>query len=187
MTELRDLINEPPLGKPAGGTAQPNGGGSGQPYSGTGNAQPPGGGAQGSATGGEGARGTGSSASSNETSGQRKTKATSASPSYLDTDGLDASGFPTAINLILVELSSISVTRFPNAAFDLLRTFLEKTIKAYSSNLGEEIRNTANLNGYVQLSHALTWLEQHLRSKGERSLIQVVQKVRSGRIVDFIS
>ena len=105
----------------------------------------------------------------------------------MDTDGLDATGFPPAIGLILAELSSINVNRFPNATFDLLRTFLEKTIKAYAANLNERIKNTAHLNGYVQLSHSLTWLEQHLKSVGETALIQVTKKVSSGKISDFTS
>jgi hypothetical protein len=81
----------------------------------------------------------------------------------------------------------INVNRFPNATFDLLRTFLEKSIKACAAKLNVEIKNTANLNGYVQLSHSLVWLEQHLKDEDEKALLQVVQKIRSGKITDFIS
>jgi hypothetical protein len=193
MDELRDFINQPPRDKPGGrsaasGAASTDGGstalgasaddastsGSGST---SGNAQEPG-------TNGapQGAGGTGSDGSS----AKEGTKAKSPSTSYLDTAGLDATGFPPAIDLILAELATINISRFPNATFDLLRTFLEKSIKAYASKLNVEIKNTANLNGYVQLSHALTWLEQYLKSEQEKALTQVVQKIRSGKISDWI-
>jgi hypothetical protein len=106
---------------------------------------------------------------------------------YLDTNGLDASGYPAAISYILGELSTINVNRFPNATFDLLRTFLEKSIKAYAAKLKEEIKNTHNQNGYVQLSHALAWIEPHLKAAGQTALVQVVTKLRSGKVSDFVS
>jgi uncharacterized protein YbgA (DUF1722 family) len=78
------------------------------------------------------------------------------------------------------------VNRFPNATFDLLRTFLEKSIKAYAAKVKEDIKNTFNQNGYVQLSHALSWLEEHLKQEGQVALIQVVRKIRSGKLSDFV-
>jgi uncharacterized membrane protein YgcG len=190
MEELRDFINEPPYSKPESGSSSggassgsgpaPGGGGSS-----SGGGSPPGGSA-GAGTGKGSNSGLGSS-DSGDGSDKGKSKAKAQSTSYLNTDGLDTSGFPPAIYLILAELSSININRFPNATFDLLRTFLEKSTKAYAAKLNEEIKNTAHLNGFVQLSHALTWLDQHLKSEGQTALIQVVQKIRSGKITDFIS
>jgi hypothetical protein len=106
---------------------------------------------------------------------------------YLDTDGLDATGFPPAIGFILNELSLINVNRFPNATFDLLRTFLEKTIKAYAAKLNQDIKKSSNQVGYVYLSNALIWLEEHVKTTGLTALIQVIQKIRGGKIEGFIA
>ena len=182
MRELRDFINEPPLPNSKSAPSSATGGLSiGSGASGGGSALGSGG-APGNGKGSQNGQGGGTGVGSAQ--GKANTKVSSSS--YIDTDGLDAAGFPPAIGLILAELSSINVNRFPNATFDLLRTFLEKSIKAYAAKLKVDIKNTANLNSYVQLSHALTWLEQHLKSEGQTSLIQVVQKIRSGKISDFI-
>ena len=182
MNELRDFINEPPDDGPGGGPAAsstpssdstPASGSESTPKS-----------TQGSGTkdSSQGAGGTGSDGSS----AKGGTKAKGTSTSYLDTIGLNAAGFAPAIGLILAELSTINISRFPNATFDLLRSFLEKSIKAYADKVNENIQNAANPKGFVQLSHALAWLEQYLKQEGEKALIQVVQKIRSGNIADFV-
>lgn len=101
--------------------------------------------------------------------------------------------YPRAISLTLQELSALNIEKFPNATFDLIRTFLEKTIKAYAERLGVDIRTSSNnqggannLNGFVQLSHCLTWLELHFQANGPISLVQVVRRVKSGRLTDYI-
>ena len=94
----------------------------------------------GAGEGAQEAEGGDSGASSDE--GKKKTKG--GPTPYLNTEGLDASGFPSAIVYILAGLSVINIYRFPNATFDLLRTFLEKSIKAYAK-LNEEVQNTATL------------------------------------------
>lgn len=116
-------------------------------------------------------------ASTNEGKGKQRFTGSN----YLDLEELEASGFPQAIGLISTELSMLNITRFPNAAFDLLRTFLEKTIKAYAASLGEDIKRSSNATGFVYLSNALIWLEQHVKNTGRTELIQVVQKVREGK------
>lgn len=101
---------------------------------------------------------------------------------YLNTDNLLVpSEFPTSIHAILEELSKINIMRFPNATLDLLRTFLEKTIKAYAEFLGEEIKKSSNQQGFVYLSNCLIWLEQHFQKTGQTSYIQPLQKIRSTR------
>ena len=90
--------------------------------------------------------------------------------------------FPQAVTILFGELSLVDIQRTPNIAFDALRTVLEKTIKAYAEALGEDIRNTANQNGYVQLSHCLTWLHDYFKTNGPRALVQVVQQVQSGKL-----
>jgi hypothetical protein len=192
IRELRDFVNEPSSPTSETGTASGVGGGSPGTGSGTGSASKGGGGSPYGSTGSgsgnaKGAQGNQASNSGGSSSAKEKTTTKVSSSLYLDTNGLDPAGFPPAIGFILGELSSINVNRFPNAAFDLLRTFLEKSIKAYADKLKEEIKNTAHQNGYVQLSHALTWLDQHLKNQSQTALIQVVQKIRSGKISDFIS
>lgn len=101
---------------------------------------------------------------------------------YLNTDNLSVpSTFPPSIHEIVKELSVINITRFPNATLDLLRTFLEKSFKAYAEALDEEIKNSSNEQGFVYLSNCLVWLENHFKSTGKTSLIQPIQKIRSNR------
>lgn len=101
---------------------------------------------------------------------------------YLNTHNLAVpSTFPASIHEIVRELSAINIQKFPNATLDLLRTFLEKTIKAYAEGLGEDIRRGSNEKGFVFLSNCLVWLEDHFRTTGMTALIQPIQKVRGGR------
>lgn len=101
---------------------------------------------------------------------------------YLNTDNLSVpASFPASIHEIVKELSAINIQRFPNATLDLLRTFLEKTIKAHAQVLGEEIKNSSNDQGFVYLSNCLVWLEQHFKSTGQTTFLQPVQKIRGGR------
>ncbi|WP_300604291.1 hypothetical protein [Trebonia sp.] len=138
-----------------------------------------------------GTTGQGTGGSSDKTGGpadpDEKSKPKSGSSNYLDLEGIDPSGFPPAIGYIATELSLINVNRFPNAAFDLLRTFLEKTIKAYAASLGQDIKKGSNSTGYVYLANALVWLEEHVKSTGHTALIQVVQKVRGGKVEGYVS
>jgi hypothetical protein len=101
---------------------------------------------------------------------------------YLNTDHLVVSAaFPASIHEIVKELSAINIQRFPNATLDLLRTFLEKTVKAYAEVLGEEIRKKSNDQGFVYLSNCLIWLEEHFKSTGQTAYIQTLQKIRGER------
>ncbi|MFE7845918.1 hypothetical protein ACFUTX_12100 [Microbacterium sp. NPDC057407] len=101
---------------------------------------------------------------------------------YLNTDNLTVpSSFPASIHEIVKELSAINIQRFPNATLDLLRTFLEKTIKAHAEVLGEDIRKGSNEQGFVYLSNCLVWLEAHFKTTGQTAFIQPVQKIRGGR------
>lgn len=111
-----------------------------------------------------------------------KAKSVPKKRNYLNTDNLSVpSTFPASIHAITQELATINIQKFPNATLDLLRTFLEKTIKAYAENLGEEIRRNSNDQGFVYLSNCLVWLESHFRENGLTAYIQPVQKLRGGR------
>ena len=184
MDELRDLVNETDdlddtSGQPADDGAD-QGGGTGRGHAGAslgGRAGPE----TDTDSGGSGSAGGSGSVSAG--SGKLKSRPSN----YLDTDGLDASGFPPAVGMILSELSVLNVNRFPNAAMDMLRTFLEKTIKAYAARLDEEIKKSSNEHGFVYLSNALVWLEEHVKTTGHTPLIQVVQKVRAGKLEGYVA
>ena len=115
-------------------------------------------------------------------SGRDKAKPFPKKRNYLNTNNLMVPPtFPASIHEIVKELSAINIQRFPNATLDLLRTFLEKTIKAYAEVLGEDIRKGSNDKGFVFLSNCLVWLEDHFRTTGMMAYIQPVQKIRGGR------
>ncbi len=115
-------------------------------------------------------------------SGRDKAKPFPKKRNYLNTDNLTVpSAFPASIHEIVKELSAINIQRFPNATLDLLRTSLEKTIKAHAEALGEDIRKGSNEKGFVFLSNCLIWLEDHFRTTGMTAYIQPVQKIRGGR------
>ncbi|EFG48695.1 hypothetical protein HMPREF0183_0049 [Brevibacterium mcbrellneri ATCC 49030] len=176
MDELRDLLNEKHLECDTYTDGQPRDVSTSQPNSrqGTGGDRP--GEGAGSAVSGED--------QSNEPSdtGRVKAKPFPKKRNYLNTDNLTVPpAFPASIHEIVKELSAINIQRFPNATLDLLRTFLEKTIKAYAEALGEDIRKGSNEKGFVFLSNCLVWLEDHFRTTGMTALIQPVQKVRGGR------
>ncbi len=176
MDELRDLLNEQhpeddvPADEPSGNPSSSGsraGGGTGH-------------GASGGSPGSEAAGGGQFDESTD--SGKDKAKPFPKKRNYLNTDNLTVpSAFPASIHEIVKELSALNIQRFPNATLDLLRTFLEKTIKAYAEVLGEDIRKGSNEKGFVFLSNCLVWLEDHFRTTGMTAYIQPVQKIRGGR------
>ncbi len=122
------------------------------------------------------------SSDSGSDAGSDKAKPFPRKRNYLNTDNLTVpSTFPASIHEIVKELSAINIQRFPNATLDLLRTFLEKTIKAHAEVLGEDIRKGSNEQGFVYLSNCLVWLEEHFKTTGQTAFIQPVQKIRGGR------
>jgi hypothetical protein len=96
--------------------------------------------------------------------------------------------YPPAIRKISAELALINIRKFPNAALDLLRTFLEKSIKAYADKAGADLKAHAGkqAGGYVQLGHCLNWLEEHLKTTRKTAFIQVIQKIRGNKIGGYI-
>jgi len=109
-------------------------------------------------------------------------------PVNLDTADISVpANFPASIGLILAELSRINITIYPNATMDLLRTFLEKSIKAYADSVGVDIRTQQSVSGFVFLSHCLRWLEDYLPTIGHRPLAQVVKKLASGKVSGYYS
>lgn len=177
MTELRSIA-EP---RPAPGTPSPSGakgksGGAG----GAGGAGRSGG-AGGTKPGGTGKGGTPPSPPGG-TGGKPKP---AAKQRYLQLDHLRVpeQTYPRALTKHLGELSEIDIQKLPNAAFLVMRAVLEKSIKSYAEAQNIEIKATNNTQGRVQLSHALKWLLEHVRKNGPSTLIQPIEKLRTGKIV----
>lgn len=85
--------------------------------------------------------------------------------------------FP-AIGALLDELARIRYADFPNATFDLMRSFLEKSIKAYADGLKQTIPKSG---AYVYLDSALAWLEGDVKAAGQTKLVQVISKLRNNQ------
>ncbi|WP_433891777.1 hypothetical protein [Streptomyces sp. CA-111067] len=125
------------------------------------------------------------------TQGQAKPdeKIKGSNPNYLDLSQIKIDpSYPPTIRKICEELTLINIKKFPNATLDLLRTFLEKAIKAYAEKLGVDLKQQTGqqAGGYVQLGHCLTWLEEHLKTVRKTAFIQVLKKIRGNKIGGYI-
>jgi ParB-like chromosome segregation protein Spo0J len=98
-------------------------------------------------------------------------------------------GFPS-IERLTQEISTLPYGTYPNATLDLIRTFLEKSIKAYAHASGQEIK-PKRAGSFVFLDDALVWLAEDLDLNGghqKRALKQVIQKLRSKeKVVTYTS
>jgi hypothetical protein len=98
---------------------------------------------------------------------------------FLEVDHLQVPfGFPPSIGRILEEFRTLNIERYPNAALDLVRTLLEKTVKAYAESQQQSLKPKGN-SGYVYLSNCLDWLEDWFKNHGPKAHVQVVKKLRS--------
>lgn len=102
-------------------------------------------------------------------------------PTTLDVSGLHPPAEFPAIGIILDELGSIRYREFPNATFDLIRSFLEKSIKAYAEGKNEAIPKKGP---YVYLDSALEWLQTEVVGADKKSLVQVIKKLRQNERVN---
>lgn len=80
-----------------------------------------------------------------------------------------------AIKRVLEELKTLNYRKYPNAAHDLLRSFLECSLKAYFDHKGITITPSRSGN-YVQLKHVLDEAKSHFATVNV-SLVQVVNKM----------
>lgn len=202
LAALRDLVNQSRGGASAGPAVPSPGGASGSAAK-TGNSSSQGtsGASMGknssgtTATPSGGATGVGGAAGNSgaPTAGVAATpvvkpKAAPKRAVNLDTADLTVpSSYPRSVGLILAELSRINITIYPNAAMDLLRTFLEKSIKSYADQVDVDIRTQQNVQGFVYLSHCLKWLETYLPTVGHRPLGQVAKKLAASKVSGYYS
>lgn len=115
-------------------------------------------------------------------------KATSETPpppaartiSTLDFTGITVSSdLPRPIAIITEELMRINYRKFPNATYDLLRSYLEKSIHAYAEYCGEKVAPKKQGQA-VGLEACLIWLESHTgnQANGLRNFRHSVQLLR---------
>lgn len=190
MKELRQIVadaNE--AGPPAGGTPTPGPSGGSGP-TGTAPGSPPATpGTSGTTPTGPGQRGggigTGTAPGGKPTTKKRTPK--KKKPRNLDLGQIKSpDSYPEALKLLLGELSEIDVQKFPNGTFLMTRAALEKSIKAFAEAKSMDIKSTGNnRNGRVQLGHALDWLLDYVKTNGPTYLIQVIQGVRTGKLVVY--
>ncbi|MFE4176948.1 hypothetical protein ACFRR7_33775 [Streptomyces sp. NPDC056909] len=125
------------------------------------------------------------STSQPKATGQQK----ESNPNYLNFSQIKIDpSYPASIRKICEELAVINVKKFPNATLDLIRTFLEKSIKAYAEKLGVDLKAHAGkqAGGFVQLGNCLNWLEEYAKSTRKTPFIQVIQKIRGNKIGGYI-
>lgn len=185
MGELRRIVAEgnestPPSGSETSGATGSAGGGAAA----AGGSSPTGAGTpsgSGASTGAASGRAGGATTTKQPPAGKKK------KPKNLDLGQVKApDSYPEALKLLLGELSEIDVQKFPNATFLMIRAVLEKSIKAFAEAKSIDIKATGNnQNGRVQLGHALNWLLDYVKPNGPKYLIQVVEGVRTGKLVTY--
>ncbi len=131
----------------------------------------------GTSQGGAASQGTGSTTTA--TRRGRKTKL------FLDLEHIKVpDSYPTALKLLVEELSDLNVQIHPNVTFLTLRAVLEKSIKSFAEAKSVVIKGTGNNDkGRVQLGHALKWLLEHVQADGPPYLKQCIESVRTGKLM----
>jgi len=79
------------------------------------------------------------------------------------------------VKRMLIELQTIDYRKFPNATHDLLRSFLECTLKSYFSHHGKTI--TPSKGSYVFLDDVLKEFKSEMDTTKNNELSQVTQKI----------
>jgi len=109
----------------------------------------------------------------------KKSKRTSSSNTYKFLAPKDMKSnlpFP-AISRMLIELQLLDYNKLPNAGHDLLRTFLECSLKAYFEHIGTPVPAKKS---YTFLSDALAFAETHFDnlSKSDQTVRKHLQSIR---------
>ncbi|QAT16525.1 hypothetical protein BU251_01680 [Candidatus Velamenicoccus archaeovorus] len=89
---------------------------------------------------------------------------------------LDAPG----IGRVLWELQNLEYKSFPNAAADLLRTFLEKTLKKYLEQLNA-LPNPRRTGGYIYLDDVLTKMSSDLQKLSKHQIVQIIAEIKNNK------
>lgn len=89
------------------------------------------------------------------------------------------------VRRMLSELQEIDYRKFPNAAHDLLRSFLECSLKAYFEQRGNPVK-PAKQGGYVYLDQVLDEFISEMRAAQNHRLRQVASRIKgSGTMTSY--
>lgn len=102
---------------------------------------------------------------------------------HLNVSGLHPIANYPSIGRMLAELATIPYAKYPNATFDLIRTFVEKAIKAYAEDLGKAI--VPAKGRFVYLDTALKWLIDEVTNAGVRSLLQPLNILHANKQFNY--
>jgi hypothetical protein len=89
------------------------------------------------------------------------------------------------IKRMLIELQGIDYHKYPNAAHDLLRSFLECALKVYFDQKGSVLK--PDKGRYVYLSHVLQAFKKEMDSINNEELSQLTQKIISEKTMTSYS
>lgn len=91
------------------------------------------------------------------------------------------SSFDSAgVGRILIELQTIDYRKFPNATADLLRTFLEITLKKYLQEIGA-LPTPKKTGGYIYLQNVLAKMKSDLKSASNHQMEQVISAIEKNK------
>ena len=91
----------------------------------------------------------------------------------------DTFGSP-GVDRVLWELQTIDYVKFPNATADLLRTFLEITLKKYLQALGT-LPKAKRKGGYIFLNDVLAKVKADLNKSSNHQLVQVINEIEKNK------
>jgi len=84
------------------------------------------------------------------------------------------------IGMVLWELQNIDYNKFPNATADLLRTFLEITIKKYLEEL-QRMPKPRRDGGYIFLQDVLVKIKDELKAEANHRLMGVINEIEKNK------
>ena len=99
---------------------------------------------------------------------------------YLIPRTIDSTLDSPAIGRVLWELQNIDYKIFQNATADLLRTFLEKTLKKYLEQIGGLPRPRRS-GGYIYLDDVLTKMHDDLKNAANHQFVQVISEIKKNK------
>ena len=82
------------------------------------------------------------------------------------------------IGRVLRELQALDYAKFPNAVADLVRTFLEITLKKYLEETGS-LPAPKRTGGYIYLTNVLAKMRSDLTAAGNHKMEQVVKEIEN--------
>ena len=103
-------------------------------------------------------------------------KSTSKKKVFLIPKNLESPFDTAGVGRVLWELQTLDYEKFPNATADLLRTFLEKTIKKYLEETGT-LPPPGTTRGYIYLKTVLKKLKKDLEAVPNHRLVQVINVI----------